>query len=197
MANVKLTDEEIAVISNADFLLTKNCAIQKLQKALDRLAGQYQRITEKGDSPFKNHCQLHPKIAKGEQYEGLPYLMLDYPRSFSHTDTFAVRSFFWWGHYFSINLLLMGQSQLLLSRRLLESPILGEWHLDTSPTPWMHNQDIDQSPTLSSLQGRKNREEKDFFKISKQLPLAQWQEMEHFFLTNFAQLWEAVSYPNV
>ena len=32
-----------------------------------------------------------PKISKGENYKGLPYVMLDYPRCFGKTDIFAIR----------------------------------------------------------------------------------------------------------
>ncbi|NCU05189.1 MAG: hypothetical protein GXC73_14515 [Chitinophagaceae bacterium] len=49
------------------------------------------------------------KISKGENYEGLPYVMLDYPRCFGKEDTLAIRTFFWWGNFFSITLQLKGK----------------------------------------------------------------------------------------
>jgi hypothetical protein len=45
-----------------------------------------------------------PRISKGENYRQLPYLMLDYPALFGKEDIFALRTFFWWGNFFSINL---------------------------------------------------------------------------------------------
>ena len=50
-----------------------------------------------------------PKISKGENYKDLPYVMLDYPRCFQKEKTIAIRTFFWWGNFFSINLQLSGE----------------------------------------------------------------------------------------
>lgn len=197
MANVELTSEEIAVVSNSDFLLTKNKAIQKLQQAFGNIATQYQKTTQNGLLEWQQYCAIPPKISKGEQFEGLPYLMLDYPRAFSHTETFAVRSFFWWGNYFSISLLLAGRCQQVLIPRLLANSLLGDWHLDTSSTPWNHRWDMETSPRLSNISNANVSMQADFFKISKQIPLSQWQDMEQFFVTNFEQLWVAINYPNV
>ncbi len=197
MANVELTSEEIATVNNSGFLLTKNKAIEKLQQAFGDIATQYQSITGSTQSEWKRYCETAPKISKGEQFEGLPYLMLDYPRTFSNTETFAVRSFFWWGNYFSISLLLAGQCRQLLLPRLLTNPVLGDWHLDTSPTPWNHRWDTETSPQLSNISKANVSNQEDFFKISKQIPLSQWQDMEQFFLTNFSQLWSAINCPSV
>ncbi|MFT4202299.1 MAG: hypothetical protein QM610_00155 [Chitinophagaceae bacterium] len=196
MANVELSDEEIAVVRNAGFLLTKNKAIHKLQQALGDIAVQYQRITHNGQPAWRQRCIVSPKISKGEQYAGLPYLMLDYPRTFSHGDTFAVRSFFWWGNYFSISLLLTGESQRRLLPGLCNNPLLGDWHIDTSSTPWRHDWNKDTSPQLSAISNWDVFLQEDFFKISKQLALSQWQDMEQFFVDNFQQLWKAINCPD-
>ena len=50
-----------------------------------------------------------PKISRGENYKGLPWVMLDYPRVFGKEDVFAIRTMFWWGHAFSVTLHLKGE----------------------------------------------------------------------------------------
>lgn len=195
MANVELSNEETAVFQNADFLLTKNVIFQKMQKALGEIANEYQKIVEKGNVNVLI-VNTSPKISKGEQYEGLPYLMLDYPRIFSQTDTLAIRSFFWWGKYFSISLLLTGKSQERWENYLLQHPAIQNWHLDTSETPWTHKWETQSSPKVADLD-KQNYIRKDFFKLSKQIPLSEWQDMARFFVTNFQELWDAISYPNV
>ena len=50
-----------------------------------------------------------PKISRGENYNGLPYVMLDYPRCFGKEDVFAMRTMFWWGNFFSITWHLKGK----------------------------------------------------------------------------------------
>lgn len=195
MANVELSNEETSVFQNADFLLTKNIIFKKMQKALGEIANEYQMMVGKGNVNVLI-ANTSPKISKGEQYEGLPYLMLDYPRIFSQTDTFAIRSFFWWGKYFSISLLLTGKSQERWENYLLQHPAIQDWHLDTSETPWTHKWEIKTSPKVADLD-RQNYIRKDFFKLSKQIPLSEWQDMARFFVTSFRELWDAISYPNV
>ena len=63
------------------------------------LSEQYRTLGEKYGSP---------KISKGENYRGLPYVMLDYPRLFGREEVLAIRTFFWWGHGFSVTLHLKG-----------------------------------------------------------------------------------------
>ncbi|PZP49006.1 MAG: hypothetical protein DI598_08905 [Pseudopedobacter saltans] len=177
--------------------MTKNRVIKKLQIAFGQIAIKYQEVVEKGMPTWNPEGIKTPKISKGEQYEGLPYLMLDYPRMFSSNDTFAVRSFFWWGNYFSISLLLTGSSQTKLEQYLLNHPSLQTWHLDMSDTPWNHAWSEKQSPKLEDV-NKQNYIPKDFFKLSKQIPLTHWQDMERFFEKEFQVLWAAItSYPNV
>src|SRR5690606_23851576 len=51
------------------------------------------------------------KISRGENYLGLPWIVLDYPRCFSRTHIFAIRTLFWWGRFFSTTLHLSGDWQ--------------------------------------------------------------------------------------
>jgi hypothetical protein len=50
-----------------------------------------------------------PKISRGENYRGLPWVMLDYPRAFGREDVLAIRTMFWWGHGFNVTLHLKGR----------------------------------------------------------------------------------------
>lgn len=82
------------------------------------------------------------KISRGENYHGLPYLVLDYPRHFARPDVAAVRTLFWWGHGYSQTLHLQGAPLDHLRAPLLR-------HLGTirasncwvgvHPSPWEHH----------------------------------------------------------
>ena len=50
------------------------------------------------------------KISNGENYNGLPWVMCDYPSQFSQQRTFAFRIFYWWGTQINCFLLLQGQA---------------------------------------------------------------------------------------
>ena len=92
---VTLSPKELELVNDTGWILTKNAIIAKVYALFGQLSEQYGTALEQhpyllqGETSFRS-----PKIAKGEQYEGLPWVMLDHPRCFTGSDTFAIRSFF-------------------------------------------------------------------------------------------------------
>ena len=85
--------------------------------------------------------QLSPKISKGEQHLGLPYIMLDYPRIFTKDDVLAIRTFFWWGNYFSLTLHLKGKflDQLYDGiRNNMDALAENQFYVSISDNEWAH-----------------------------------------------------------
>src|ERR1700712_1654938 len=110
MPKIQLSAEEKQLVSNSDWILTKHRIIEKVYHLFGSLSDQMQLYLQERKAHIPVEAlQLSPKISKGEQYEALPYVVLDYPRFFSKEDVLAVRSFFWWGNYFSITLHLKGK----------------------------------------------------------------------------------------
>ena len=108
-AKIRLSQKEAELIINAEFILTKNAILEKVKQLLSGLQEKQQEFMNHHQLFFENDkSMLSPKISKGENYKGLPYLILDYPRIFSASDIFAVRTMFWWGHSFSTTLHLAG-----------------------------------------------------------------------------------------
>src|SRR5688500_2015672 len=97
-AKIQLSPEELLLVQNADVLLTKQRIIGKVFNLFGELAEmlQTQIQTVSLSGPV---IKLSPKIARGENYEGLPYVMFDYPRYFSREHVLAIRTFFWWGNF--------------------------------------------------------------------------------------------------
>ena len=91
-AKVQLSAEEMRLVRDAAWILTKNSVMGKVVAMFGELSGGWKE----------------PKISKGENYKGLPWVMLDYPRVFGKEDVYAIRTFFLWGHAFSITLHLKG-----------------------------------------------------------------------------------------
>ena len=111
-AKVTLSTKEWELVNSTDWILTKNQVIDKVYRLFGQQSEQYR--TELAKYPLLTELRIDlnsPKIAKGEQYRGLPWVMLDHPRHFTVADTFAIRSFFWWGNYCSITLQLSGKFQ--------------------------------------------------------------------------------------
>src|SRR5687768_1003992 len=119
---IRLSPEEMALITRADWILTKNSVIQKTKQVLAALQTEQQRSLESCSSLFPEEItNSSPKISKGENYKGLPYLVLDYPRYFTREDAFAIRIFFWWGNFFSGTLHLSGIYKSKYEKKIIES----------------------------------------------------------------------------
>jgi hypothetical protein len=120
-SKIQLSAEEWQLVQNSALILTKHAVIDKVYHLFGDLAGQMQSMLQQRHRLPAEVLQLSPKISKGEQYQRMPWVVLDYPRFFSKTDVLAVRHFFWWGHYFSSTLHLKGHYQQLLCTGILHS----------------------------------------------------------------------------
>jgi hypothetical protein len=191
MAKLVLSEKEWSVVQNFDFLLTKNQIIDHIQQFFTQLGWSYIDIARNTiPKEYEKLLQTFPKVSKGEKYEGLPYLMLDFPRIFQNGNTFAIRSFFLWGKAFSISLLLEGEFKNHLQTKIFENQILRNWQYETEESPWIHFQS-DSSKNLFSTISKSQIEQHPFLKLTNSKPLQDWQTIETFFLESFQQIMEA------
>lgn len=106
-AKIQFSVSEMELMNNADIILTKNRVIQKIKSLFEDL--QDQMIVEpKADENESLLFKVPGKISRGENYNGLPYLILDYPRKFEGKNIFTIRTMFWWGNFFSSTLHISG-----------------------------------------------------------------------------------------
>lgn len=184
MANVKLSEQEMEIVLNSEFILTKNRIIEQVKAMFAQLAAEY--ATLMGPYPQLSELQTNQaKISRGEQFLGLPYLILDYPRIFGKEDILAVRSFFWWGHFFSISLLLTGHWKEKYQQSILGDKNLSAWEIDLSDSPW-HHENIQTLP-LSDVKWEKVQSH-SFLKITTHLPLLHWAGAPDFFVQKFDEI---------
>ena len=112
---LSLSPQEFAIAANADLILTKNAVLQKVKTALDALhAWAIAAIKDRKGLPPASY-EVNGKVSRGENYNGLPYVILDYPRNFKQEHVFAIRSMFWWGRQISCTLHLSGEWKALFS----------------------------------------------------------------------------------
>jgi hypothetical protein len=80
-SKIQLSLFEMDLVNNADWILTKNGIIQKAKQLLLDLREKQQAHLQL-QSPYipAEVLKPSPKISKGENYQGLPYLILDFPR---------------------------------------------------------------------------------------------------------------------
>ena len=92
-AKVTLSPKEQELVNNTDWILTKNAVIQKVYDLFGGLSDVYQLALQNQVAITPEDVGIRsPKISKGEQYEGLPWVMLDFPRHFAANDAFGIRS---------------------------------------------------------------------------------------------------------
>src|SRR3990167_6258007 len=100
---------EFEVLSDKDFFYTKRAVNEKLIALLEVTQRKISEYISSSGFPFPEECHRKKgKISKGENYNMLPWFMLDYPAFFTQKDIFAFRTMFWWGECFSCTFLMSG-----------------------------------------------------------------------------------------
>ena len=108
-AKIHLSTQEIELVTNKEWLFLKRSILKKMEIFLGELHKRFIDIAEEELFHFDDTLKKRGgKISRGENYKGLPYLILDYPAKFSKNEVFAVRTLFWWGNFFSMSLHLSG-----------------------------------------------------------------------------------------
>ena len=177
---IGLTERELAIIQDQEFLLTKARASAKIYNILSKTQDELKKIvdnsvlTEEQKKVFKSN-----KISKGENYMGLPYQVLDYPAYFSQKDSFAFRTMFWWGNFFSSTIQLEGQflehfrEQIIKS---LDELVKSEIFICIGDDPWQYHFGKDNYTPLAH-----DHEtfivNCSFLKLSKKTGLGEWQDL--------------------
>src|SRR5690349_3943554 len=119
---IQLSPFEMDLLNNSEWILTKNKIIKKAQRLLEEVQENIvHHVKESAINLPAEVIAISPKISKGENYLGLPWLMLDYPRYFGKENLrpegplsrqagiFAIRTMFWWGNFFSTTFHLSGE----------------------------------------------------------------------------------------
>lgn len=196
---IQLSAEESRLVTDPGVILTKNRIVGKVAELLGALSEQQVELMEERRVDLPPELfRYTPKISRGEQYQGLPWLVLDYPRVLAGADWLAVRQLFWWGHEFSSALLVSGRYREKLWQRA------GEWakepgmYICVHASPWEHdflpgNYELVSSRSLedwSSLLA-----DRTFLKLAKRIGLADMESAPPFLLNCFGKWVALISCP--
>ncbi|HTS43371.1 MAG TPA: hypothetical protein VMH01_03170 [Puia sp.] len=182
-AKIQFSQEELQLAENAGLILTKNTIIRKIYELFGVLAEKMKIELESVSFP-EEIKHTNPKISKGENYRGLPYVVLDYPRLFTKENIFAVRTLFWWGHYFSITLHLKGVYKKKFLERIKKNIFLfaeNDFYVGISKDEWahaMHENNYMQLKEAETASYNKMLDEHDFLKLSAKINPDQWNDSE-------------------
>lgn len=192
-SKIRLSPSEAALFSNAEVILTKNSILQKtvalLAAVQEQLAAEDPALAE----------TTSPKISRGENYRGLPYVVLDYPRLSKGEDLLFARCLFWWGHFFSCTLQVAGrykEDNLWKIVTAYERLASEDLYVGVDPDPWQHHFEESNYQKISDL------DKEEFFgilqqqphiKIAARWPLSEWDAAANLLVNRWKYLMDLVS----
>lgn len=244
-ANLQLSPEELRLVSDPGWILTKNSIVGKAVALLGGLAGEYREVwaavvaaaaaaaavaaaAAAGTAAARiggvagdvssgigvgNNSRAgvgggvsgigvgglriepgDPKVSRGENYRGLPWVMLDYPRIFGREDVLAIRTMFLWGHGFNITLHLKGRFQSLYLDVIRERrAALGAagFFAGVHPDEWRHEHTAEVFRPFSEVDVAELGDG-GFLKLSAAVGLDRWAEAPELLVGLFRMLVEVL-----
>ena len=199
-SKILLSADELQLVNNTEWILTKRIIIEKVNQLLGHISEQQKRVIENEKDWLPDAViQSTPKIAKGENYLQLPYMLLDYPRCFDGVNVFAVRTMFWWGNFFSITLHLSGAYKEMLQKKIIENvdAVTQEVFICINENQWQHHFGADNYTNIKKLQTNELLDviiKKTFVKLALKFPLQAWNEIPSLLDDSFNQLITMLKY---
>ncbi len=181
-SKIRLSAAEMELANDANVILTKNTIIKKTTALLITV----QQEMQDGASLYTNNNHMFavpPKISKGENYNGFPYLVLDYPRLADEKGIFFIRSMFLWGHFFSSTLHLSGAYQQGQAQKIGEafsSLSVNKYWVGVNTDPWQHHFGSNNYKPIESFLQREFDElmiHHPQIKIAASWPIVLWDEV--------------------
>lgn len=179
-SKLMLSDEEQQLVNNPGWILTKRIIIDKVNNLLGYLAENQKEVIEKEKDWLPSAVvQSTPKIAKGENYLQLPYVLLDYPRCFEGDNIFTVRTMFWWGNFFSITLHVSGTYKNMFQQKIIGNLFTAKQDIFICihENQWHHHFEADNyinAKLLSVNELTAIISTKQFVKLAVKFPLHEW-----------------------
>jgi hypothetical protein len=189
-AKIQLSSAERRLVMDPEWILTKNSIMGKVVELMAGLSPVVRRCWAAVVLP-EGVVTPDPKISKGENYKGLPYVVLDYPRIFGREDVLAVRTMFWWGHAFSVTLHLKGRYKNLflpVIRSHWEELASAGFHIGVSQDEWQHEHAPGNYAALTGTMLERVSEEGPFLKLSARCGLDRWEEAPEWMEEQFRVL---------
>lgn len=189
---MQFTRSELAIIHNSDFFYTKLSIITKIDSLLAQVRDALKQIIKEQNLVFPKEVDVSTgKIFRGENYRGLPYLNLDYPKYFSNDSVITCRTLFWWGNFFSFTIHLQGKAldnrRKLLIQHHKELRKRGIYFC-VNHTPWQYHYQPDNYILYDKLREEELKSyfaKNDFIKLSGKIALKDYQKLPDFSVKMF------------
>jgi len=202
-AKIQLSKQEIDLVNNTQWILSKHIIIKKVFEMFGELSKNIGSIIDPYKYLFPENIKYQDgKITRGENYQLLPYLILDYPSFFWKDRVVAIRSMFWWGNFFSITLHLSGvYKKKFITNNVAVLSFLqkNNFFICVNKNEWQHHFETDNylpASAIDLIQFEKINKN-NFFKASKKIPLGEWENANEFLLNSFVEIIQLlqINYP--
>ena len=115
---------------------------------------------------------------------------------FDKVNVLAVRTFFWWGHHFSIHLHLSGvyktQYQFKV-KSAINDGLLQDWFWCINQNEWQHHFEEDNYVPIKKGLDLHYEQDVNFFKIAKKIPLHEWNSSAETLTESFRLLMRIIT----
>lgn len=185
--NFTLSETEQALLSDVTFFKSKIALTTHISQIFGDLEIKlHEKATLYSDRIPAAALQKRGKISRGENYLGLPYLVLDHPAVFGKDGVFAFRTMMWWGHPFSCTFHISGKYLTKLHpgfSGFAGSLINQNVFACINENQWIHHQEQSNYipfKDFTKLHGDWNffAESKGFLKAAIQIPITKSDELE-------------------
>jgi hypothetical protein len=164
---------EFELISNKSIIEQKQAAIANMTNRFHQLAvilkEEFQKENLWSEPLFGGK---HPKVTKGENFHGFPFVVLDTPQLGGGEIKVALRTLFWWGHHFSFQFIAINKNISIDNNYLAK---LGKFNTQiyTGKDIWEQNL---LSPFFKPVEAHTSLQ--NFLKLGAILPLSEYKKVE-------------------
>jgi hypothetical protein len=190
-AKLQLSAEEMRLVTDPGWILTKNSIIGKVVGMFAGLSEEWREKWEGVPGRLSHVPRSEPKISRGENYKGLPWVMLDYPRVFGRDDVFAIRTMFWWGHAFNMTLHLKGEWKRLFLPVIIaqkDAFAAAGFQWGVMEDEWEHGHTAESYRPMGELEEGPDAADRPFLKLSVRVALESWAQAPELLTALFVSL---------
>jgi hypothetical protein len=200
-SKLTLSAEELQLVSTTNWILTKRKIIENVNIFFANFADDMKAVVM-AEKKWLPHAVTSstPKIAKGENYLQLPYLILDYPRCFDKENVFAIRTMFWWGNFFSCTLHLSGSYKIMFQQNVIKNiAVLPKdiFYICINKDEWQQHFEEDNYVALNKLTRAEIQKiivQQHFIKVAAKFSLHQFNEIDVLLEKSFADALHLLKY---
>lgn len=171
---MQLNEIEKKYFDNSDAIIAKNSILKKFSELFEEIQLNQKSIVNKYSTNLPAGIPTDfGRVFRGENYNHLPYVVLEYPKYYKHNDVFTFRTMFWWNNFISSTFHVSGNFLNANKTKIFEylkHTSDQDIYFCVNSTPWEYHYRSDNYLPLSSIK-LEDHYNRDFIKISKKFSI--------------------------